>query len=136
MRQPTVAARAAKPRKARTKGALVKPDYFLRLKDFIGPSAAARAMGISAGTIHKGVKAGMVSKSHEVAAQGIWVTEGYGDIAPPPQPEIPRTANLGDAVAAPTSEGVILMLVQVPKGNASMLLKTAEMLGATVVVQG
>lgn len=134
MRTPARArAKAAVQVKKRVKGDLVPPDYVLRLMEHAGPTAAAKAIGVTPGTLHKGRNAGAVSKSLEVAARGIWL-ESYGDIVAAPQQ--PRTADLASAVHAPTAEGVVLMLVQVPKGNAGMLLKTAEMLGATVVVQG
>lgn len=137
MRSPvTTRARTAKPRKARVKGDVVKPDYTLRLMELMGPSAAADAIGVSPGTLHKGRNADAISKHFEVAARGIWMEKGYSATeAPAPAAQPPRTADLGSAVAAPTAEGLTLMLVQVPNKSAAMLLRTAEMLGATVVVQ-
>lgn len=129
----TKATRGAKPaRKERVKGDVIAPDYLLRLMEHVGPTAAAKEIGSTPGTLHKARNAHSVSRPLEVAAKGIWL-EHYADVAT--APPAPRTADLGSAVHAPTSEGVTLMLVQVPTSRAAMLLKTAEMLGATVVVQ-
>lgn len=139
MRQPTASARAkpAPRRKERTKGELVVPDFMLRLMEHIGPSAASKLIGVTPGTLHKARNAGAVSKHIEVASRGIWMEQGYGDVAVAHSESAPpATRTLAEAVHAPTSESTALMLVQVPKGSAPMLLKTAEMLGATVVVQG
>lgn len=128
----TKATRGAKPRKERVKGDVITPDYMLRLMEHVGPTAAAKAIGTTPGTLHKARNAHAVSRPLEVAAKGIWL-ESYADVVT--APPAPRTADLGAAVHGPTSEGTVLMLVQVPTARAAMLLKTAEMLGATVVVQ-
>lgn len=134
MRTPTAATRTkATPKKIRVKGDTVEPMYALHLMERIGPTAAAKAIGVTPGTLHKARNNKAISRAFEVAAKGIWIADGYGEAVP--LPAIPRTPDLGAAVAAPTAEGTLLMLVQVPRERASMLLKTAEMLGATVVVQ-
>lgn len=123
-------------RNERTKGDIVTPDYTFRLMEHLGPSEAARRIGVAAGTLFKARAANVISRPFEVAARGVWHEEGYAEMeqarAAPP---MPRTTNLGEAVQAPISDAVTLMLVQVPKQNAAMLMKTAGMLGATVVVQ-
>lgn len=125
---------APKARKPRVKGDIVTPDYLLKLMERLGPTATAKAIGTTPGTLHKARNARAVSRPFEVAARGVWHEEGYAaEEAAMPEPE--PTRDLGSAVHAPTAEGVTLMLVQAPTGRAAMLLKTAEMLGATVVVQ-
>jgi hypothetical protein len=137
MRQVTTKKKAAAPApKERVKGAVVTPDYLLRLMDYEGPTAAAKSIGTTPSTLHKARNMNLVTRSLEVAAQGVWHMKGYAEIeqaqTAPPEP---RTPHLDDALVKPTAEGVTLMLVQVPDRNAAMLLKTAEMLSASVVVQ-
>lgn len=139
MARATTKARATAPpkRKERVKGDIVTPDYVLRLMQHIGPTAASQKIGTTPGTLHKARNANAVSRPIEVAARGVWHEEGYAEMerARSEAAAAPRTQNLGEAVQAPTSEGITLMLVQVPKQNAAMLMRTANMLGATVVVQ-
>lgn len=126
---------AAPKRKERVKGDIVKPDYLLRLMEHMGPTAAAKEIGTTPGTLHKARNAHAVSRPLEVAARGIWFEKGYAEMdrarAEPPA----RTTDLGEAVHAPTSEGVSLLLVQVPKGREAIVQKTVEAIGGSVAVQ-
>lgn len=123
-------------RNERTKGDIVTPDYTFRLMEHLGPTEAARKIGVTPGTLFKARQVNVISRPFEVAARGVWHEEGYAEMERSRAASAgPRTTNLGEAVTAPISEGITLMLVQVPKQNAAMLMKTADMLGATVVVQ-
>lgn len=124
----------AAPR-ARVKGALVKPEFTLKLMEHIGPTAAAKEIGTTPGTLHKARNANMISQPLEVAARGVWREQGYGDMETAQAAPQERTSNLSDAVQTPLSDGVVLMLVQVPRGREAIIQKTAEALGGSVAVQ-
>jgi hypothetical protein len=129
-------AAAAKPLKERVKGTLVPPEFTVKLMEHVGPTAAAKAIGTTPGTLHKARNAGMISMPLEVAAKGIWREQGYADMeAAQSAPAAPRTSNLGEAVHAPTADGTVLMLVQVPRGREALVQKTVEAIGGTVAVQ-
>lgn len=134
MRQPAVKAKAAaRQAKERVKGDLATPDYMLRLMEHVGPTAAAKAIGTTPGTLHKARNANTVSRNIEVAARGIWHEQGYAaaeEVATAPQS---RTSDLRTAVASPASDDVALLLIQVPRERSPMLLRAAEALGAVVI---
>lgn len=134
MRRPAVQAKAVTAPKVRVKGDLVPPTYILKLMEHAGPTAAAKEIGTTPGTLHKGRNAGVVSRVYEVAARGIWAEQGYGAMEEA-QADSARTSHLHEAVQAPTSEGVTLMLVQVPKGRESIVEKTVAAIGGVVSVQ-
>jgi len=121
--------------KERVKGALVKPEFTLKLMGHAGPTAAAKMIGTSPGTLHKARNAGMISQPLEVAARGIWREQGYSDMEAAQREPPPRTADLNEAVHSPTAEGTVLMLVQVPRGRETIIQKTVEAVGGTVTVQ-
>lgn len=121
--------------KERVKGALVQPEFTLKLMEHIGPTAAAKQIGTSPGTLHKARNAGMISQPLEVAARGVWREQGYSDMEAARVEPVARTANLNEAVHAPISEATVLMLIQVPRGREAIIQKTAEAVGGTVTVQ-
>lgn len=134
MRRATVRAKApaiTAPKK-RTKGNIVAPDYVLRLMEALGPTKAATAIGTLPGTLHKARNANAVTKSFEVAARGVWHEQGFAD-AEPAAPPGPRTTDLGAAVPTPASDGIALLLIQVPRERAPMLQRAAEHLGALII---
>lgn len=134
MRQPTATKAAVPPRrKPRIKGETVKPDYVLRLMDHVGPTAAAKQIGTTPGTLHKGRNADAISTPYEVAARGIWHELGLSVVES--VPPAPRTATMAEAVHAPDADGTVLLLVQVPRGREAFVLPLVERLGGTVVVQ-
>lgn len=126
---------AAKATRERVKGSLVSPEFTLKLMEHVGPTAAAKHIGTTPGTLHKARNAGMISQPLEVAARGVWREHGYGDMEAARAEPAPRTSDLGEAVHAPTSEGTVLMLVQVPRGREAIIQKTAEAIGGVVSVQ-
>lgn len=121
--------------KERVKGALVKPEFTLKLMEHIGPTAAAKEIGTTPGTLHKARNAGTISQPLEVAARGVWREQGYSDMETARAEPQERTSNLTDAVQTPLSDGIVLMLVQVPRGREGIIQKTAEAVGGTVAVQ-
>lgn len=121
--------------KERVKGALVQPEFTLKLMEHIGPTAAAKQIGTTPGTLHKARNAGMISQPLEVAARGIWREQGYSDMEAARAEPVARTANLSEAVHSPISEATVLMLIQVPRGREGIIQKTAEAVGGTVTVQ-
>lgn len=126
---------ATKAQKERVKGTLVAPEYTLKLMEHVGPTAAAKMIGTTPGTLHKARNANTISQPLEVAARGVWREQGYADMEAAQAAPVPRTSNLGEAVHAPTAEGTVLMLVQVPRGREALIQKTVEAIGGTVAVQ-
>lgn len=122
--------------KARIKGAIVTPDFALRLMEHIGPTAAAKEIGTTPGTLHKARNARAITQSLEVAARGVWLEHGYGAMEQAQaEPPAPRTQDLGSAVHAPTSNHVVVMLVEVPQGREEIIKKTVAAIGGTIYVQ-
>lgn len=103
----------------------------VRLMDRVGPSAAAREIGTTPGTLHKARNANLVSQPFEVAARGICMANGYE--AADLQPAASKVRDLASVVPSPTSEAISLMLIQVPRERAAMLQRAAEALGAIVI---
>lgn len=136
MRRATVRAKApttTAPKK-RVKGTVVAPEYILRLMEEVGPTKAAALIGTLPGTLHKARKANAVTKSFEVAARGVWHEQGFA-AAGETAPAGPRTTDLTSAAPTPdpASDGVALLLIQVPRERAPMLQRAAEHLGALIL---
>jgi hypothetical protein len=124
-------AETPKPKIERTKGDLVPPDYVLRLMEHVGPTAAAKMIGTSPGTLHKARSANIVTRPFEMAARGIWHEEGYEALAPPAED---RTADLGAAVLAPTGEGIVTFLVAVPGDKSTVMREAIKAMGGRIYV--
>lgn len=137
MRTPAIKAqgRPATQRKVRVKGTLVTPEFTLKLMEHIGPTAAAKAIGTTPGTLHKARNAATISQPLEVAARGVWHEQGFQAMEAAQTAPGPRTSDLSEAVLSPTAEGTVLMLVQVPRGRESIVQKTVEAVGGAVSVQ-
>lgn len=136
MRRPAVKAKAtARQPKVRVKGDVSPLDYTLRLMETIGPTATAKAIGTTPGTLHKARNAGAITTSLEVASRGVWNEQGFAaaERAVESPPPFARTTDLGAASPSPTSETVSLLLIQVPRERAAMLQRAAESLGAAVI---
>lgn len=123
---------AAQAPKERVKGTLVKPEFTVKLMEHLGPTAAAKAIGTTPGTLHKARNADTISQPLEVAARGIWYEMGIGG---EPARAPARTSDLGEAVLAPTSEGIVTFLVAVPRDKAEMMQGAIKGMGGTIYVR-
>lgn len=135
MRRPSVKAKPATTPKERTKGEVVTPVYVLKLIDKEGVTGTARLLGTTPGTLHKARRSNSVSKWFEVASEGVYRKLGYDAVDAAGGQPMSRTTDMGEAVHGPTSDSVVLLLVQVPRGREAIVAKTVEAIGGTVQVQ-
>lgn len=123
----------------RTKGETVKAVAFMQLDKQIGPTKAAKAIGISGTTLYKARTAGRVSRAYEVAANGILSNPTALEAARRGDMEMLNAALSGPAQASPSpqlhaasADGKTVLIISVPNNKADLLRTVAKQFGAEV----
>lgn len=103
---------------SRQKGEFVTPKAILSLMDQVGPTKAAKELGVSTTTLYKARRGGEVSRAYEVAAAAILGLE--------------RPIAAARAVRAASVERELLMF-EVPKDKEDLVRRAVRSLGGEVV---
>lgn len=108
---------------SRQKGEFVTPKAVLQLMTQLGPTKAARQLGVSPTTLYKARRGGEVSRVYEVAASGIL---GQPAAAAKPAKTVFQTE------MAPNEERALLM-VEVPKERVNLIRRAVTAVGGEVM---
>lgn len=117
----------------RKKGVTVEPIQMLRLMEAVGPSQAARDLGVSTTLLHNAKRDGYVSKSVEIAAAAV-LRDVVGELSElsqhipvtGPQPPQSVTAQPIGEQRHETAESS-MFLIEVPADKAAVVRKVVEM---------